>query len=207
MFWISIKSEVSEKLKNQIVWDEFRKGSKIALETIYEDNYASLYHYGQKFTQDNDLIKDLIHELFIELIDSGSRLSRTDNIRYYLLKSLRNKLLRQLSEKLKFTNKLTGSADFNLVDSIESQLIKNEVEEQLRNQVTTAIKKLSVKQQEIIYLRFYSDISYQEIATLFDVNIQTVRNLMSRAINSLKEDLQNNNLSKHLILFVLNCSI
>jgi len=207
LFWISIKSEVSEKLKNQIVWDEFRKGSKIALETIYEDNYASLYHYGQKFTQDNDLIKDLIHELFIELIDSGSRLSRTDNIRYYLLKSLRNKLLRQLSEKLKFTNKLTGSADFNLVDSIESQLIKNEVEEQLRNQVTTAIKKLSVKQQEIIYLRFYSDISYQEIATLFDVNIQTVRNLMSRAINSLKEDLQNNNLSKHLILFVLNCSI
>ncbi|OFY92569.1 MAG: hypothetical protein A2491_17745 [Bacteroidetes bacterium RIFOXYC12_FULL_35_7] len=198
---------MSEKLKNQIVWDEFRKGSKIALETIYEDNYASLYHYGQKFTQDNDLIKDLIHELFIELIDSGSRLSRTDNIRYYLLKSLRNKLLRQLSEKLKFTNKLTGSADFNLVDSIESQLIKNEVEEQLRNQVTTAIKKLSVKQQEIIYLRFYSDISYQEIATLFDVNIQTVRNLMSRAINSLKEDLQNNNLSKHLILFVLNCSI
>ena len=198
---------MSEKLKNQIVWDEFRKGSKIALETIYEDNYASLYHYGQKFTQDNDLIKDLIHELFIELIDSGSRLSRTDNIRYYLLKSLRNKLLRQLSEKLKFTNKLTGSADFNLVDSIESQLIKNEVEEQLRNQVTTAIKKLSVKQQEIIYLRFYSDISYQEIATLFDVNIQTVRNLMSRAINSLKEDLQNNILSKQLILFVLNCSI
>lgn len=207
MFWTSIKSEVSEKLKNQIVWDEFRKGSKIALETIYEDNYASLYHYGQKFTQDNDLIKDLIHELFIELIDSGSRLSRTDNIRYYLLKSLRNKLLRQFSEKLKFTNKLAESADFNLVDSIESQLIKNEVEEQLRNQVTTAIKKLSVKQQEIIYLRFYSDISYQEIATLFDVNIQTVRNLMGRAINSLKEDLQSNNLSKHLILFVLNCSI
>ena len=197
---------MSEKLKNQIVWDEFRKGSKIALETIYEDNYASLYHYGQKFTQDNDLIKDLIHELFIELIDSGSRLARTDNIRYYLLKSLRNKLLRQLSEKLKFTNKLTESADFNLVDSIESQLIKNEVEEQLRNQVTTAIKKLSVKQQEIIYLRFYSDISYQEIATLFDVNIQTVRNLMSRAINSLKEDLQNNNLSEHLILFFLNLS-
>ena len=207
MFWISIKGEVSEKLKNQIVWDEFRKGSKIALETIYEDNYASLYHYGQKFTQDNDLIKDLIHELFIELIDSGLSLSKTDNIRFYLLKSLRNKLLRQLSEKLKFTNKLKEFVDFNLVDSIESQLIKNEVEEQLRNQVTTAVKKLSEKQQEIIYLRFYSDISYQEIAILFDVNIQTVRNLMSRAINSLKEDLQSNNLSKHLILFVLNSSI
>jgi len=198
---------VSESLRNQIVWDEFRKGSKEALETIYEDNYASLYHYGLKFSKDNDLVKDLIHELFIELIDSGSRLSQTDNIRFYLLKALRNKLLRQLSLNLKFSNNLEELTEFNLIDSIESQLIKKEVEEQLQNQIITAIKKLSVKQQEIIYLRFYCDISYQEIATLFDVNIQTVRNLMNRAINSLKEDLKNNNLNKHLILFVLNLSV
>ena len=198
---------MSESLKDRIIWDEFRKGNKEALETIYEDNYSSLYHYGMKFSRDNDLIKDLIHELFIELINSGSRLSNTDNIRFYLLKALRNKLLKQLSDDTKFTNKFEEAAGFNLIDSIESQLIKEEVKEQLQNQIITAIKKLSVKQQEIIYLRFYNDISYQEIAVLFDVNIQTVRNLMNRAINSLKEDLRNNNLSKHLILFVLNLSI
>jgi len=198
---------VSENIKNRIIWNEFRKGNKEALETIYEDNYSSLYHYGMKFSIDNDLIKDLIHELFIELINSGSKLSNTDNIRFYLLKALRNKLLKQLSENSKFTNKFEETAGFNLIDSIESQLIKKEVEEQLKNQIITAINKLSIKQQEIIYLRFYNDISYQEIAALFDVNIQTVRNLMNRAINSLKEDLQNNNLSKHLILFVLNLSI
>jgi len=198
---------VSENLKNQIIWNEFRNGNIDALEIIYEDNYATLYHYGMKFSRDNDLIKDLIHELFIELIDSGSRLSKTDNIRFYLLKALRNKLLKHLSESSKFSSKLEESTEFNLIDSIESQLIKKEVEEQLENQVITAIKKLSIKQQEIIYLRFYNDISYPEIAVLFDVNIQTVRNLMNRAINSLKEDLRSNNLSKHLILFVLNLSI
>lgn len=198
---------MSESIKNRIIWNEFRKGSKEALETIYEDNYSSLYHYSMKFSIDYDLIKDLIHELFIELINSGSKLSNTDNIRFYLLKALRNKLLKQLSENSKFTNKFEEAAGFNLIDSIESQLIKKEVEEQLKNQVIAAINKLSVKQQEIIYLRFYNDISYPEIAALFDVNIQTVRNLMNRAINSLKEDLQNNNLSKHLILFVLNLSI
>ena len=198
---------MSENLKNQIIWNEFRNGNIDALEIIYEDNYATLYHYGMKFSRDNDLIKDLIHELFIELIDSGSRLSKTDNIRFYLLKALRNKLLKHLSESSKFSSKLEESTEFNLIDSIESQLIKKEVEEQLENQVITAIKKLSIKQQEIIYLRFYNDISYPEIAVLFDVNIQTVRNLMNRAINSLKEDLRSNNLSKHLILFVLNLSI
>ncbi len=196
-----------ESLKNQIIWDNFRKGSKEALETIYEDNYASLYHYGIKFSQDKDLIKDLIQELFIELIDSGSRLSKTDNIRFYLIKALRNKLIRQLSENSKFSNKLEESAIFNLIDSIESQLIKIEVEEQLKKQIITAIKKLSVKQQEIIYLRFYKDLSYHEIADLFNVEIQTARNLISRAIKLLKEDFQNNNTGNNLILFVLGLQI
>jgi len=198
---------VSASLNNHIVWDEFRKGSKVALESIYEDNYSSLYYYGLKFTADGELIKDIIQELFIELIDSGQKLSQTDNIRFYLLKALRHKLQKQLSENAKFSNKLELSTEFNLIESVENQLINSEVEEQLQNQILSAIKKLSIKQQEIIYLRFYSDISYQEIATLFEVNIQTVRNLMNRAINSLKADLQKNNLAKHLILFVLNLSI
>lgn len=149
---------MSESLRNQIIWDEFRKGSKVAPETIYGENYVSLYYYGLKFSKDNDLVKDLIHELFIELIDSGSRLSQTDNIRFYLLKAFRNKLFHQLSLNSKFSNKLEESTEFNLIDSIESQLIKKEVEEQLQNQIITAIKKLSVKQQEIIYLRFYREI-------------------------------------------------
>ena len=79
---------------------------------------------------------------------------------------------------------------FDLIDSIEIQLIKKETEEELQKRIIIAIKKLSIKQQEIIYLRFYNDLSYQEIAVLFDINLQTVRNLMSRSINSLKEDLQ-----------------
>jgi RNA polymerase sigma factor (sigma-70 family) len=198
---------VSDSLINRIIWDEFRRGSKEALETVYEDNYSSLYHYGMKFCHNNDLIKDLIQELFIELIDSGHRLSSTDNIRFYLLKAMRNKLLKQLSENSKFTNKFEESIEFNLVNSIESQLIKKEIEEKVHNQIISAINKLTVKQQEIIYLRFYRDLSYPEIAVLFEVNIQTVRNLMNRAINSLKEGLQNTNHSKHLILFVLSLQI
>jgi RNA polymerase sigma factor (sigma-70 family) len=198
---------VSENLKNQIIWDDFRRGSKKALETIYEDHYGSLYHYGMKFCKDQDLVKDLIQELFIELIDSGSKLSQTDNIRFYLLRALRNKLVKQLSEKSKFSASVQVASDFDLIDSIESQLIIRETEDQMRSRIISAVKRLSAKQQEIIYLRFYCDLSYTEIAGVFDVNIQTGRNLMNRAINSLKEDLKINSFSKHLILFYLKLSV
>jgi RNA polymerase sigma factor (sigma-70 family) len=193
---------VIEDLKNQIIWDNFREGNKKALEIIYEDNYPSLFHYGLKFTPDENLVKDLIHELFIELIDSRDNLSATDNIRFYLLKALRNKLSKHFLSSLKEKANQVVSADFSFVESIETQLIKKEIEEGIRARILASVKKLSEKQQEIIYLRFYNDMSYQMIADIFQVKVQTVRNLMFRAIQSLKEDFEKGELDKQMILFV-----
>lgn len=200
-----INYDLSESLKNQIIWNDFRNGSKEALKVIYEENYSSLYYYGIKFVQDIEIVKDIIQELFVELIDSGTRLSSTDNIRFYLLKALRNKLINQLSHQSRFVQADSKSVEFNFFDSVENQLIQAEVEVEIQNQVRSAVKKLSDKQQEIIYLRFYNDLTYSEIATIFKVEMQTVRNLMSRAINALKDDLRDE-FGKSLILMFLKIS-
>ena len=198
---------MTKVVKDQIIWDSFRKGNKEALEIIYEENYSSLFHYGLKFTPDEGLVKDLIHELFIDLINSGEKLSSTDNIRFYLLKVLRNKLSKQLAASLKLRNDQFDVSVFTLVDSIETQLIKKEMEEHTRVRIVASVKKLTKKQQEIIYLRFYNNMSYQKIAELFEVKIQTVRNQMSQAIHSLKEDLEKSGINKQVILLVLNLSV
>ncbi len=192
---------MSERKINQLIWDEFRKGSNEALEIIYQDNYPLLYHYGMKFYKDADLVKDLIQELFVELIDSGTKLSRTDNILFYLLRAFRNKVTHHLNEQSRFSKISDGFKEFSLTESIETQLIKSETDILSREQIADAIKKLSPKQQEIIYLRFYCDLSYEEISTLFDVNIQTGRNLMSRAISTLKQELIQKKIRENLILF------
>lgn len=192
---------MSERKINQLIWDEFRKGSNEALEIIYQDNYPLLYHYGMKFYKDADLVKDLIQELFVELIDSGTKLSRTDNILFYLLRAFRNKVTHHLNEQSRFSKISDGFKEFSLTESIETQLIKSETDQLSREQIADAIKKLSPKQQEIIYLRFYCDLSYEEISTLFDVNIQTGRNLMSRAISTLKQEIIQKKIRENLILF------
>jgi len=198
---------VSEALKNRVIWNNFREGSKEALEIIYEENYSSLFYYGLKFTQNRDTIKDVIQELFIELINSGSKLSSTDNIRFYLLKAMRNKLMRHLQDT-RFSNRVVlDEPEFRLSESIESQMIQKEVEEEKRAKVLNSINKLSQKQQEIVYLRFYNNLPYHEIADLFEVKIQTVRNLMNRAMNSIREDLEEGKINKNLILFALRLSV
>jgi len=193
---------VTTALKDLFIWDSFREGNSKALQLIYEDNYSPLFYYALKFTSDRNLIKDLIQELFVELINSGKKLSRTDNVRIYLLKALRNKILFQLAQKAKRQSRFPDVVEFNLLDSIEAQLIKKEIDEDIQTRITSAVKKLSPRQQEIIYLRFYRDVSYTEIADLFDVKIQTVRNLLTRAIAQLKEDL--GKVKKQMILFLLN---
>ena len=193
-----------DTIKDHIIWDNFRLGSTDALEIIYEENYKPLFHYGAKFTKDDALIKDTIQELFIELINSGEKLARTYNIRFYLLGALRNKLQHQLALDLKIKSGHIDEAAFSLIEPIEAELIKKETEENTKLKIISAIKKLSVKQQEIIYLRFYNDMPFNEIANLLEVKIQTVRNLLNRAIKSLKDDFDNNQIHKQMFLFVLN---
>lgn len=198
---MSKRKAVTNTIKDLIIWDSFREGNSKALELVYEGNYSPLFYYALKFTNDRDLIKDLIQELFVELINSGKKLSRTDNIRVYLLKALRNKILSQLAREAKRQSRLSDAVEFNLLDSVEARLIKKETDENIRHRITSAIKKLSPKQQEVIYLRFYHDMPFTEIAGLFEVNVQTVRNLLTRAITQLKEDL--GKINKQMILFLL----
>lgn len=187
--------------KNNIIWDSFRQGNKDALEVIYEENYSALYYYGLKFIKDSDTVKDNIQELFLELIKSGERLAKTDNIRFYLLRALRYKLTKITPVKLTGETEVKGNIEFSLVESIEHQLITKEVEEESKNKIIDAIGKLSEKQQEIIYFRFYNNLSYEQIAEVYGTRVQTVRNLMSRALQSLKEDFQDK--KDQLLLFLL----
>ncbi|MCG6190112.1 RNA polymerase sigma factor [Maribellus maritimus] len=190
-----------KSIKENILWDSFRQGNKDALEIIYEENYSALYYYGLKFIKDRDTVKDNIQELFLELIKSGDRLAKTDNIRYYLLRALRYKLTRKTPVKLIGETEVQKNIEFSLIESVEHQLITKEVEEGSKKKIINAIGKLSEKQQEIIYLRFYNNLSYQQIAEVYGTKMQTVRNLMSRALHSLKEDFRNNR--DQLLLFLL----
>jgi len=81
------------------VWEDFKKGDKNSLSTIYHDNVNFLYRYGKKFCLDNELIKDTIQDLFFDLIRTRENLGSTDNIRFYLIKAFRNRLVQNLNKQ------------------------------------------------------------------------------------------------------------
>jgi RNA polymerase sigma factor (sigma-70 family) len=171
------------------LWASFRQGNTDAFSSIIKLHYNDLYSYGICFTKDTYLLKDSIQDIFLTLWKNRATIGITSQIKFYLLKSLRRKLAENLHANKRYT--LKPETDFeNLFDfqlNKEDAIVEEENRLQVSENLRAAIKKLSKRQQEIIYLRFYLDIGFDEIAGTMNLNHQSVYNLLHNAINRLKE--------------------
>jgi len=72
-------------------------------------------------------------------------------------------------------------------ESIEELKIKTEEYLLLLQRLQQLMARLPERQQEVIRLRFYDNFSWEEIAGILQINEQSVRNLVQRAIVKLRE--------------------
>jgi RNA polymerase sigma factor (sigma-70 family) len=182
-----------------LLWESFRKGDREAFATLFRNNYELLFRYGGKFTSNSSQLEDSIQELFVELWQAKSR-NAVVSVRAYLLKSLKYKLLKTYRQ-----SRITLSAgdnDGTFEFSHEHFLVAGEEEAERKRLVLQALEQLSDRQKEIIYLKFYQDLSYEEVSEIMSINYQAARNLLYQAIKSLK-----NRLPRSLQLFFLLSAI
>ena len=169
------------------IWNKFRRGDDLALSVIYSRNAVSLYQYGLKFTTNRSIIEDTIHDLFLDLIRNRETIGGTDNIQYYLYKSFRRKLLRLLKSELRYTDNQLSEITFDVKYSVEYDFILAEIKDKEKDSLTAGIEKLSPRQKEAIYLRFKRELDYNEISEILGMGVEASRNLIYRALKSLKE--------------------
>jgi RNA polymerase sigma factor (sigma-70 family) len=170
-------------------WQRFINGDEQAFAEIFNRHYKRLCNYGYKIIPDKDLIKDCVQDLFIHLWHNRSRLVYTDAIQFYLIKSLRGKLLRLL-KKQKSLNWETITSElpyFEFCFSHEENLAIGRAQDEQHDQLLKSLNSLPAKQKEIIYLRFLNDMSYLEIAEIMAINYQVVRNYACKAIKTLRK--------------------
>src|SRR5690606_23914620 len=77
-------------------WKEFRNGSELAFTAIYKRYATDLYHYGERLTSNKEIIEDSLHDLFVELWRQRARYKPVRHLKFYLLKSFRHRLLKNL---------------------------------------------------------------------------------------------------------------
>lgn len=179
------------KLPDMQLWQEFQAGSEAAYATIYKEHVQLLYGYGVKLLPDKELVMDAIQDLFVEMWDARQRLGEVRSIRAYLISSIRRKILAQASQHKRMAGNLPDEA--NLPDtepSAEHALIERQIRDDELKKLKAAVSCLKPDQQEVIYLKYYARLSYDEMAAITASNKKAVYNLMARAIHTLRTSLE-----------------
>lgn len=178
-------------MKDSAIWDRFKAGDDNALNLIYAENSKKLYLYGLKLTPNRAIIEDAIQDLFSDLVRNRRRLGDTDKIQFYLLKSFKRRLVRQLQKEKRYN--LTDTPEefvFDITYSIEHEIILKEKVQWKLQSLQKALHKLTPRQKEAVYLRFTEELEYAEIAEIMEMGIESCRNLICKAIKSLKDSIQ-----------------
>lgn len=165
------------------------KGDEKAFARVYDTYFPLLFQFCIRFTPDRSLIKDTLQDFFMGLINRQQRALEVTNIKSYLMVSVRRELLRRLARETRLPVETMGDEayDFHLELSPEHALINKQNGEWERRQLQDNINRLSARQREAIYLYFYNDLSYEEIAGIMDLKeVKYARTLIYRALTGLR---------------------
>jgi len=180
-------------------WKLFKLGNEEAFTLLFRKYYKALYNYGKKINNDKENLEDCIQETFLGLWQKKERLPEVLSIKAYLFKILKIKLIKIKTSGLL---KIDIGEEFMPYDfSFEDFIIQEQENTELREKVISALSKLSKRQKEIIYLRFYNKMSYEEICEVMSINNQTARNLIHHSIKVLK-----GHLSLLMLIYLLSNS-
>lgn len=152
--------------------------------------YKDLYRYGYKFCGNRQRTEDELQNLFLKIWTDREKLGDVEAVKTYLWTALRRRLIaaaeKRTREQKKTENPASESAFFL---SIEEFIVKGEQKEIQRKHLKKAIDEISPKQREVLYLKFYEGMSYEEIEEIMGVNYQVARNYLYLGLRKLRKRL------------------
>ncbi len=180
------------KEQEQTLWKDMISGNKKSFEDLYKQYFQALINYGFRITKNENLIEDAVQELFISIWNNRTNLSEVNEVKFYLFRSLKNRILRQLEKDIfDKSDDIDVYLDFLNSISEEQKKIDSEQFDANLDTLQRAIAHLPIRQQEVINLKYYHDFTLDEIAKVMDVNKQSVSNLLFRSYAILRKHLKN----------------
>jgi RNA polymerase sigma factor (sigma-70 family) len=181
------------KSNDQIdVWNQFiLNGNMDALSRIYFHCYDLLFTYGMKYTSDKLVVEDTIQNVFMNFIKFRESIGDVKNLSGYLISTFRRQLFLDLNKQKKtIPTEQLPEEQFDFFLSNEQGISDKEDMERIHLTIKQCIGKLTVKQQEIIFLRFESEISYEEIAVILNISIDSCYKSVYRSIKTIRSEVE-----------------
>lgn len=170
----------------------YTNGNNTAFDTLLERHKQTIYTYINYTVRDADLADDIFQDTFIKAITTirQGKYIETGKFKAWIMRIAHNLIIDMFRQKKQENTISNDSYEFDLLnnlnlcdDTFESQLVKAQVMQDVKKLVCY----LPDKQREVLEMRYYKDLSFQEIADITGVSINTALGRMRYAIINMRK--------------------
>ena len=171
------------------LFSKFIEGDDEAFSFFYEFFINDLYAYGISLGGEKEVVKDAIQDLFLKIYFEEKNFSSIDHLKYFLLKSIKNRLYNIYKSKAVSASTAISEdvLEFSIATTVLDEIIDEEDRTIIKQQVDALLLNLTARQKEAIYLRFIQELEYEEIAEIMNITQHAARKLISRSLKRLRD--------------------
>lgn len=175
--------------QNHIIdlWMQFISGNEEAFSQMYCLFFDDLWRYGCRVGGDKAMVEDLIQDLFLKIYQKKIFLTDERKLRPFMFRALKNMIYNQLVRDARLQFLPDDRLPFDLQYTIDEYSLSI-YDRDLSDEIRDILNGLTDRQKEIIYLRFIHEMSFDEIAEIMDINVQSARNLLTRSLSKIRKD-------------------
>jgi RNA polymerase sigma factor (sigma-70 family) len=162
------------------------EGDEHAFHSIHGELFRGLYDYALKLLQDSQLADDAVQELFVKVWVKRGIIGPLQKVKPYFFTALRRQVLNQLRNRQLREMRIGGLPRPDIDFSPEEIFVRNEEYLSLQAKIADLLNELPKRQKEVIYLHYFEEMDYTQIAGVMGINYQSVLNLTQKALRKLR---------------------
>ncbi len=184
---------------------EIKEGNMFALDALYGRYSKRLYKFSFSILKSVEDSENILQDVFLNLWENRHNVEKDTTVKYYIFTIAYNTSITLIRKKVKETqylDYLKSLQDLNQEPSIQD-IEDNEIKyNELTLKLNEIIEHLPQRQKEVYILHRVEGLKYQEIAKRLNISVNTIETHMSRALKTIKEQLDKSSIVAILFWFL-----
>jgi RNA polymerase sigma factor (sigma-70 family) len=162
---------------------QVKAGQLDKLATLFENNKVKLFNYFLRTGNNRALSEDLVQETFMRVLAYRTSFSGSSTFKSWMYGIARN----TVAEHYRKNKNQALNCDMDDEELTNAKTLSEEFETEQQNAIfNQSLASISPEDREIIMLSRFQQLNYQEISTLLDCNLNTLKSRMRNAVSKLQ---------------------
>ena len=186
-------------LSDQVLLNNYLSGDRAAISQLIDRHTHRVRDYIRMMVKDNDVADDILQETFIKavrVIDEG-RYSDNGKFLSWILRIAHNQVIDHFRAQRQDKSVSESDAGYDMLGTLkfaERTVEDSLVSEQIERDVRSLVDLLPAEQREVVMMRYFSGLSFKDIAEQTDVSINTALGRMRYALINLRRMIKEKNI-------------